>query len=197
MWVRSEYAGELAVLSAWIAVLLPWNVTYHDAAPPDGQATVYFFRFAFFEVQFRRPWAFELNGETVIATEPLELTYAGWELFGNVFLATPPSSAMFYEETLAQASLAWSVAALGFLLAFALSLALYFREDAVAARLPVSAVRLMGGPLAVGALGSAVATVLFFRADATNGLSLPVGVLVVGVLAVVLLQTEQVEPTDG
>mgnify|MGYP000224076028 CR=1 FL=1 len=26
-WVRSEYAPELAVVSAWLAVLIPWNVT--------------------------------------------------------------------------------------------------------------------------------------------------------------------------
>jgi hypothetical protein len=26
--VRSECAGELAVLSAWVAALLPWNVSF-------------------------------------------------------------------------------------------------------------------------------------------------------------------------
>jgi hypothetical protein len=193
MWVRSKYAGELAVLSAWLSVLLPWNITYHGNAPPEGEAAVYFFRFAFFELQFRRPWVFEINGETTVATEPLELTYAGTQLFGNVFVTTPPTSLQFYEETLAQASMAWSVAAVGFALAFALSLALYFREEEVSAALPVSEVQLMGGLLAVGALGTAASTVLFFQASHTRGITLPVGVLVVGVLAVVLLQTEKVE----
>ena len=28
MWVRSEYAGEFAVLSAWLCALSPWSVSY-------------------------------------------------------------------------------------------------------------------------------------------------------------------------
>jgi hypothetical protein len=196
MWVRSEYAGELAVLSAWLSVLLPWNITYHSNAPPNGEAAVYFFRFAFFEIQFRQPWVFEVNGETTIATEPLELTYAGTQLFGDVFVATPVGSLQFYGETLAQASVAWTLAAVGFGLAFALSLALYFREQEVSAALPVSEVQLMGGLLAVGALATAASTVLFFQADHTRGITLPVGVVVVGLLAVVLLQTEKIEKSD-
>jgi len=195
MWVRSEYAGELAVLSAWLSVLLPWNITYHGNAPPEGEAAVYFFRFAFFEVQFRRPWVFEINGETTVATEPLELTYAGTQLFGNVFVATPVGSLQFYEETLAQASMVWTVAAVGFALALALSLALYFREQEVSAALPVSEVQLMGGLLAVGALATAASTVLFFQDSHTTGITIPVGV-VVGVLAVVLLQTEKIEKRE-
>jgi len=196
MWVRSEYAGELAVLSAWLSVLLPWNITYHGNAPPEGEAAVYFFRFAFFEIQFRRPWVFEVNGETTVATEPLELTYAGTQLFGNVFVTTPPMSMQFYEETLAQASMAWTVAAVGFGLALALSLALYLREQEVSAALPVSEVQLMGGLLALGALGTAASTVLFFQDSHTTGITIPVGVVVVGVLAVVLLQTEKIEKSS-
>ncbi|PSP45528.1 hypothetical protein BRC69_05510 [Halobacteriales archaeon QH_6_66_25] len=135
MWVRSEYASELAVLSAWIAVLLPWNVAYQPNAPPDGQASIYFFRFALFEIQFRRPWVVEVNG-------------------------------------------------------------LYVREDAVAAKLPVSEVRLMGGLLAVGAVGTVGASALYLTARDSTGVPIPVGALVVAVLAVVLLRTEEVDP-DG
>ena len=28
VWVRSEYAEELAVVSAWLMALLPWSLTY-------------------------------------------------------------------------------------------------------------------------------------------------------------------------
>lgn len=196
MWVRSEYAGELAVLSAWISVLLPWNITYQGSAPPDGLGTVYFFRFAFFEIQFRRPWVFEINGDVTRATEPLDATYAGSQLFGNVFVTTPPSAASFYDGALGQASLLWAGAALVFAAAFLLSLALYFRENAVAERLPVSEVRLMGALLVVGALGTAAASVQYFTTDVTGGIPIPVGVIVVGVLGLVLLQTEAVEGTD-
>jgi len=193
MWVRSRYAGELAVLSAWISVLLPWNITYQGSAPPDGLGAVYFFRFAFFEIQFRRPWVFEINGEVTEATEPLELTYAGSQLFGNIFVTSPPSSISFYDDALAQASMLWLGAAAMFAAAFVLGLALYFREEAVAERLPVSEVRLMGVLLVVGAAGTAAASVLFFRTDATSGIPIPVGVLVVGALGAVLLRTEKIE----
>jgi len=196
MWVRSEYAGELAVLSAWIAALLPWNVAYQSNAPPDGQASVYFFRFALFEVQFRRPWVFEVNGEVTDAMEVLDAIYAGTSLFGNVYATSPPSSVAFYDGTMGQASLLWTVAALAFALAFVLSLALYFREDEVAARLPVSEIHLMGALLGVGALGTGGASALYLTARDSTGIPVPVGVVVVGVLAAVLLRTEKVE-TDG
>lgn len=193
MWVRSEYAGELAVLSAWIAALLPWNVAYQSSAPPDGLATVYFLRFAFFEIQFRRPWVFEINGDVTVAMEPLDLTYPGTQLFGNVYATLPSSSTAFYEGTMGQASLLWTVAALAFALAFALSLALYFREEEVAEGLPVSEIHLMGALLAVGALGTGAASALYLTARDSTGIPIPVGAIVVGVLAVVLLRTEKVD----
>jgi len=196
MWVRSEYAGELAVLSAWIAALLPWNVAYQSSAPPEGQASVYFFRFALFEIQFRRPWVFEVNGEVADAMEVLDAIYAGTELLGNVYATSPPASVAFYDGTMGQASLLWTVAALAFAVAFGLSLALYFREDEVAARLPLSEIHLMGALLAVGAVGTGGASALYLTARDSTGIPIPVGVVVVGVLAAVLLRTEKVE-TDG
>jgi len=196
MWVRSEYASELAVLSAWIAVLLPWNIAYQPNAPPEEQASVYFFRFALFELQFRRPWVFEINGDVTVAMEPLDITYGGTNIFGNIYGMLPTSAATFHDGTMGQASLLWAVAALAFVVAFALSLALYFREEAVAEKLPVSEVRLMGGLLGVGAVGTVGASALYLTARDSTGIPIPVGALVVAVLAVVLLQTEEVDP-DG
>jgi uncharacterized protein (TIGR04206 family) len=195
MWVRSQYAAELAVVSAWISVLLPWNVAYQGDAPEGG--TVYFFRFALFELQIRQPGAVEINGELIEASEPLAATYPGTELVGSIFVATPPGAVTFYDGALSQASLLWTVAAAAFAGAFVLSLALYVREEAVADRLPASEVRLMGGLLGIAALGTAGASVLFYQERSAAGLPIPVGVLVIGALAAVLYQTEAIEPGDA
>lgn len=189
MWVRSKYASELAVLAAWVSVLVPWNVVYHTRAP--FESTVFFLRFPFFELQFRRP--FVEQGDAVIDVGGVQdATYPGTELLGNVFLTTPPTSVTFYDGTLQQASLFWTAAALAFLLAFVLSLALYFRTDETVRRLPVSEVRLMGGLLGVGALGTAVASVLYYLESDVAGTPIPAGVVVIGALALVLLRTKEI-----
>jgi hypothetical protein len=223
MWVRSEYANELAVLSAWLSVLIPWNITRHKRTDQltflDGlvvaspQSRITFLRFPFFEIQLRKPGQVDpdqaggnasVNGsgaqrlENADASGVLNADYAGTELFGDVFVTTPPSSVTFYEGTLQQASLLWLVASLAFGLAFVLSLTLYVREEQTAARLPTSPVRLMGILLAVGALGTAGATVLQYMQRGLVGFPIPAGVIVVSILAAVLLQTEEVDsPTES
>ena len=108
-------------------------------------------------------------------------------------MTTPPTSALFYDlATLRQAGIAWTVAALAFLAALALSIALYTREEAVRDALDISEVRLMGALLVVGALGTGIATVLYYFQRGVVGTPIPVGVLLVGALGVVLLQTERV-----
>jgi hypothetical protein len=191
MWVRSEYASELAVLSAWLAALVPWNVAYHARAPLDS--TVFFVRFALVELQLRAASEIVVDGEALDVDAALATQYPGTELVGDFFLTTPPTSALFYGSSgLGTAGWIWSLASLCFLAALALSLALYVREDAVRARLPVSEVRLMGVLLAVGALGTAAATVLYYTRREIVGVPIPVGVVVVGILAAVLLRTERV-----
>jgi len=195
MWVRSEYANELAVLSAWLTVLLPWSGSAHTRTEAGLESDILFLRFPFFELQFRSPAVVELDGVTA-EVETLENTYAGTELFGNVFATTPPSSLAFYEGALWQASLLWTVAAVGFALAVLFSLALYLREGRVAERLSVTPVRLMGALLGVGALGTAGASAVHYTARDTVGLPVPAGVLVVAALAAVLLRTEEVASSD-
>jgi hypothetical protein len=193
MWVRSEYANELAVLSAWLAMFVPWSGATHTEVHSSGlEGDIIFIRFPFFELQFRTPALVEVQG-TTRELGMLEDTYPGTELFGDTFATTPPSSVLFYDATLWQASLLWLVAAVGFALALLLSLALYFREEWVGATLPVSPVRLMGGLLGVGALGTAGASYFHYLARDTVGFPIPAGVLVVAVLAAVLLRTESVE----
>jgi hypothetical protein len=208
MWVSSEYANELAVVSAWVALLVPWSVSTQSRSVStpvaDGEAGVLFFRFPLFELQFRDDTVTSesLTGEvaTVDITEDLAELYPGSELFGDVFATTAPASATFssevYGSALQQAGILWTLASVGFVLAFLLSIALYVREDRVVAASPVSPVRLMGALLGVGALGTAGATVLHYTQRDVVGFPIPVGLVVIAALAAVLLRTEQVD-TDA
>lgn len=194
MWVRSEYTSELAVLSAWLSVLVPWNVAYHTDGPLNS--TMFFLRFALFEVQFRFPAIVVINGEERSAAPVLDVTYSGVEVVGNLFVTTPVNSVLFYDDTLQSASMLWTIAAVAFLHALVLSFALYFRTAETLEWLPYSEVRVMGSLLAVAALATAAASLLYFLESDTVGTPIPVGVLVVGALAAILLQTEEVE-NDG
>lgn len=202
MWVRSKYASELAVVAAWVAVFVPWNLAYNtrEWASDFGtiEASTFFVRFPFAEIQLRTGSIEQQAGGATIAHDisPLEAAaYPGTELFGDVFLATPVQAVQFYDGTLWQASLLWLVAALAMAGALVFSVALYAREDRVVDTLPVSQVRLMGGLLAIVALGTGGASVLQFLERGAVGTPVPVGVLVVGALAAVLLRTEAI-PDD-
>jgi len=194
MWVRSEYTSELAVLAAWVSLLVPWNVVYHTRATVEGfpvvEGTVFFLRFAFFELQFRQDTIVE--GELGIenVAELLEATYPGTELAANVYITSPPTSATFYDGTLWQASVLWTVAAAALALAFALSIALYFRTDETVERLPVSEVRLMGILLGIATVGMVGASVLYYLERDVVGTPVPAGVVVVGAFSLVLLRTK-------
>lgn len=201
MWVRSAYASELAVLSAWVSMLVPWNVSWklvdHAGFPLDS--TVVFLRFALVELQFRSVATIRANTtgigggvERLDTAGLLAQQYPGTELLAGFYVATPLEAATFYESaSLAQASLVWTAGSVAFLLAFGLSLALYFREATVRERLPVSEVRLMGALLGIGAVATAAATALYHSGRDIVGTPLPVGVVVIGALALVLLQTER------
>jgi hypothetical protein len=202
-WVRSEYAAELAVLSAWVSALLPLNVAWHGSAPPANSSVVVFLRFALFELQYRIPATVTVtDADTGAVTEVgaervagiLAAVYPGTELAFDFFLTTPPTAAAFYrgsDPALATASLAGTVAALAVLAAVGLGVALYLRAGAVRARLPVTEPRAVGALLAVAAGAGAVATWYYYLGRATAGLPIPVGVVLVGALAAVLLRTER------
>lgn len=216
MWVRSEYANELAVLSAWLAFFLPWNLanlTRTDDLLPEMplfsgevESSIFFFRLPFAEFQLRRPGSIRgepVEGENLTAeiegadaSGILDSTYAGTQVVDSLYVTTPPTSMAFYDGTLWQVSLLWTLAAVAFALAFLFSLALYVREDAVTDRLPFSAVRTMGALLGLYALGVAAASWLQFTQRDVVGFPIPAGVIVIGALAVVLLRTEEVEAAD-
>lgn len=191
MWVRSKYTSELAVLAAWVSLFVPWNIVYHTKAPVES--TVYFFRFPLFELQIRQPTVLAINDQPVSAMPALDALYPGWEVAGALYATVPPASALEYSPTtLQQAGWIWTGAAVVFLLAFVLSLALYIRTEATIELLPVSEVRLMGALLGIAALGTGASTVLYYVERSVAGLPIPIGVLIVGAFSVVLLLIEEV-----
>ncbi len=103
MWARSEYAGELAVLSTWLCALLPWSVT---VLSPQG-ITALTFRFL-----------------------PLRLLYIlGAELPGErplLFVWQVPGFAGRPGETLA--ATAWLAGSVAVLVPLGLSIVYYLRE---------------------------------------------------------------------
>ncbi len=165
-WVKSEYAGELAVLSTWLVALAPWSASVFEVS----NLTVVALRFLPFRFQFifgatldnERPflWAWEVAR----FQQSAELTLAGYAGFAAFLLFAVP---------------------------FALSLFYYFEEERLTDALPVDPVALFGWLLAGVAALTLAATALFVRYF--PGLTVPVGAAVAAVLAYVLLTSEQAD----
>lgn len=167
--MRSEYAGELAVLSAWLAALLPWNVTY-TAVPGTGGSAL-FLRFPGLQIRyiFGIPWADRLRVDHPIAA---------------LDLVSGVSETLYY---------LWIAGAAVVGLAVLLSFAMYAAERRVEELLPVHPVRAMGGLLAVSALSLSAATyAIATNGDFGGGIPIPLGLVVLYLLAGVLLRAELV-----
>lgn len=162
LWVRSEYAGEFAVLSAWVAALLPWSVSFVRA----------------------------LGGGLLVVRFPLlEVRYnVGLPVGAAVSLVDPLTAARIETGPAVAGFQAWQVGALAFALALALSLVYYLRERRVDAS-PLDPVRTIGVLLVGGSVALAAATVLLFRGY--GGLTLPVGIPLTLVLGLALLVAER------
>jgi hypothetical protein len=164
VWVRSEYAGELAVLSAWIAALVPWNVTY---SPAVAGGSVLFVRFPFLQVRFA--WGVPV-ARAVAVSDPL--------------------SAIEFQagQSIELAYQVWAVGAVVLAVALLLSVAYYLREDRLEAG-PVDPVRVMGALLGLGGVVLSVSTYLLV----TRGFpGVPVPLVVVHLaLAGVLLRVDR------
>jgi hypothetical protein len=167
MWVRSEHAGALAVLSAWLGALVPWNLSVVSGVA-GGNAL--FVRFPLLEVRY----AFGLP-------------------VARATLVLDPLSALAFQRgtRVAVGYRAWLVGAGLVVAALALSVVYYRREAAVEAG-PVDPVRLMGVLLLGAGLSFAVASYLI----AVHGLPavpVPVGTLLLLVLGGVLVTVERAE----
>ncbi|WP_137287151.1 DUF7549 family protein [Halorussus salinisoli] len=150
VWVRSEYAGELAVVLAWLSALLPWNVTYSTLS---GVGSVLFVRFPFFQVRY----------------------VAGISISKGLAVSTPLGALAYQEgQSIAAAYTAWAVGAAVVGAAVALSVLLYRYEERVEAT--VDAVRVMGALLSLAGVVLTAATWLLWTRG-FPGLPIPIGVV--------------------
>lgn len=168
MWVKSEYAGALAVVSTGVCALLPWSVTlFREGLGSGVEVVAIWIRF----LPGRLLYLFGLGFGT-------ESPYRWvWEVPG--FAATRG-------ETLA--AYVWLVGAAVFAVAVLVSLLYYVREAWVESW-PVDPVRLLGSLLVVGGLLLSGAVVVLWRFQ--SGIVVPVGVLFQLGLGTVLLQVDR------
>jgi multidrug transporter EmrE-like cation transporter len=150
VWVRSEYAEELAVVTAWLSAFLPWNVTYSTLS---GVGSVLFVRFPFFQVRY-------IFGISI----------------SEGMAVTTPLGALAYQEgqSIAVAYAAWAVGAGVVAAAVALGLLLYRYEERVGAT--IDPVRVMGALLSLAGVVLTGATWLLWTRG-FPGLPIPVGVM--------------------
>lgn len=178
VWVRSEYAGELAVLSTWVAALIPWNLHY---APGVAGGSLLFVRFPLFQIRY----AFGLSlirGTQVGLPVPAPLADT------DGFLV----SAIAFQDNvgLSQAYQVWALGALLYLAALVVSI-LYFRDEERVESWPIDPVRVLGGLLVASAGALGVSSYLAFDAGAFPGIPLPIGVVIIGLLGGVLLTAQR------
>lgn len=194
-WIKEEYAAEVAVLTTWIATVLPWSVSYvsySGGAPVDS--LLVFFRFPVFEIQARFPGKIEGNGE-VIQTVPSEFLtdqFGGVALLGNIYLGVPVLRLDDVAGLVSVAHVLWSAAALLMGLLFVLSVAMYRREDRIQAWLPRDYVTVTSLGFGVIAVLLAGATATLAMADAPYGTPVPIGVVLLCAFAIALWRAERV-----
>lgn len=163
LWVRSEYAPELAVAFAWLSTLVPWTVSYARLA---DLGSVLFVRFPLFQVRY----AFDIPFARAVK---VDTAYGAWQFQAG--------------QSVAVAYAAWTVGAAVLLAALALSAAMYLDLDRVR---PYRPVQLMGALL--GAAGVALAAATYLVATrGFPGVDVPLGVLLLLLFAVVLLRAER------
>lgn len=166
VWVQQKHAGALAVVSAWIAALLPWNITYSSV---DG-LWMLFIRFPLFE--FQTGFAPDFDGPVVRS------------VIGAFYVWTG--------EGLEPATRLWGLGTLVICAALVLSVVYYTNEERLEAG-RIHPVRLMGGLLGLAAGLFGLAT-YFVWTGGFGGVPIPLGVILLGLLAGVLLRAEL---TDG
>ncbi|MFB6252613.1 MAG: hypothetical protein ABEI27_13190 [Halobellus sp.] len=165
VWVRSEYAGELAVVVTWLAAFVPWNITYSSGI---SGGSVLFVRFPFFQIRY----AFGVTPARRIA------------------LADPLSAIAFqHGQTIQVAYQAWAVGAA--VLAVGVVVAtLYYRDEERLEAGPADPVRFLGGILALSGVVLAAATYLLLTRG-FPGVPLPVGVVFLLLFGGLLLTVDQ------
>ncbi|MFB6137066.1 MAG: hypothetical protein ABEJ42_01820 [Halobacteriaceae archaeon] len=175
LWVRAEYAEELAVLSTFLTGLLPWTVSYGDFG---DLGSVFYVRFPLFQVRY----SFGLPVfEAVSISDP----YSAFASRGTTDIvgAIVASKGI----TMADGYAVWVVGAAIVLIALTFAVFAYF-EPAILE--PVPTVPILGSLLGLAGLVLGAAWWLLYTRG-FPGPSVPVGVPIVLLLAVVLLRSER------
>jgi len=162
-WVKSEYAGEFAVLSTWLVGLAPWSASVFSISG----LSVVALRFLPFRLQY-------IFGATLQGERPF---IWAWEVAG------------FQPPALTTAGHLGMAAFAVYALPFWLSVVYYFEEERVEAALPVDSVRLFGGLVGVVAVLELAAAALFV--SRFPGTTIPVGGVLAAVLAYLLLTVDR------
>lgn len=150
MWVRSEYAGELAVLSTWLCALLPWSLSYATL----GDLRLFRIHFLPLFVQY------VLGIDLGDVEDPVVLVHEA-----------PGFTA---DSAVTLGYRLWGVAALVFAGCFAWSVLYYVHDERLEARSPLDPVRVSGGLLLASALPLTAAT--YYLGDGFSGITIPIGV---------------------
>lgn len=160
LWVDAEYTDEFAVLSAWLGILVPWNITY--SALDIGN--VLFVRFPLFQVRY---------------------TF-GIPFAQAVSLSTAPGALAFQAgQTIAVAYRVWVLGAAIFGLALLLSIVMFVADEQLdGVRVDFS--RVMGWLLLATAVVLTAAT-WFLAVRGFPGIPIPLGLLGLYVLGGVLV----------
>lgn len=185
VWVQSELAEELAVVSAWLSALLPWSASLAIGSISGG--TLVEIRFPFGLIRYL--FGIEISGNN----QP-----------ENPLFLTPWNAAQFYGEAPGALSYnIWLGAAVVLAVAVLLSIALYAFEEWFE-EAAVDPVRLMGGLLLLAAV-LLTFSMLFLQfgagplgtASPFVGFVVPIGVLFQFAFAYTLLRVERVDSSDS
>ena len=168
MWVKSEYAGEVAVLSTWLCALLPWSVSVFQVSLDGGSSvTAIWLRF--------------LPGRFLYLLGAIQRSEGPWDWAWEV-----PGFVASQGETLA--AFAWLAGALIFLAPLALSFIYYFDEQRVESW-DMDPVRSLGTLLVISGSLLLLASGLLVLDQA--GTTVPVGTVIQLGLGIVLLRAER------
>ncbi|MGM0606489.1 MAG: DUF7549 family protein [Halobacteriota archaeon] len=167
VWIRSEYAGELAVVFAWLSVLVPWDVRY--VGDVFG-GSVLFVRFPLLQLQY--VWGSEvavIEGSTFSHLGTVIAAHAGQPVFPGY--------------------VAWGVAAALVVITAVYGAGYYLREDRLETW-PIDPVRTIGALLCLSAIAFSVAIAVLLTRG-IGGVPVPIGVLLLFVFGGTLLRADR------
>jgi uncharacterized protein (TIGR04206 family) len=182
VWVKSEYAEELAVLLTWLSALVPWSISYGSFAVTEAQdLTLVILRFPFVGIRYQL--GVQILGGTSVLT-PLEFRQEVQNAGGSALAQVPG-----YDL--------WLVGLVILAVAVVISLLMYFEVDGALDVIPADPVRVLGALLLGVAVALLGATVVLFTSQAA--LFVPFGVFLQLAFGVILLRVDRqdVEEPDA